>query len=93
MRPTIALLVVSLFFVPLHGCTARPAGSIARQAPPQVQTQLVRQEASASEREAYAEREREAGELAKFKGGSHGIVTLLLVVVLVIVILYLLKVI
>jgi hypothetical protein len=94
MRPTIALMVVSLFFLPLQGCTVRSAPSaVTRQSQPQVQTQAARKQASDSERQAYAEREHQAGKLEKFKGGSHGIVTLILVVVIVIVILYLLKVI
>ena len=93
MRPTIAVMVLSLFLLPARPWAAPPAPTTSRPQQAQAQTEPERREASDAERKEYAEREQQATELEKFKGGSHQLVAVLLVVLLVVVILYLLKVI
>jgi hypothetical protein len=94
MRPIIAVMVVSLLFVPVGCAESRlPRAPVASPSPVPVQTQPAPREASAEERQLYAEREMQSAGLEKFRGGDGGVVTVLVVVLLVVVILVLLKVI
>jgi hypothetical protein len=95
MRPLIAVMVVSLLFVPVGCAESRvPRAPAATPSPIQVQAQPTpRRDATQEERQLYAEREKQAVGLEKFRGGDAGVVTVLVVVLLVVVILMLLKVI
>jgi hypothetical protein len=95
MRPMIAVIVVSLLSVLPVGCLGNrpprePAASHSRA---QLQVQPTPREASDEERQLYAQREKQANELERFKGGDAGVVTLVVVVLLVVLLLIVLKVI
>ncbi len=89
MRATSTLIVIALLFHQTACVDPRPRAPVTSYSRSQAQTQPTR-EATPEEGERYAEREQQARELEKFKGGNASLVTVLVVVLLVVLILYLL---
>jgi hypothetical protein len=88
MRAISTLIIVALLSYQSACVQSRPRPTAAHHSPAPLQTQPAR-EATPQERELYAEREQQAAELEKFRGGNASLVTVLVVVLLVVLILYL----
>jgi hypothetical protein len=87
MRAICTLIIIALFCQ--AGCVPpRSRPTAANHSPSPMQAEPAR-EATPDESERYAEREQQASELEKFRGGNASLVTVLVVVLLVILILYL----
>jgi hypothetical protein len=88
MRAICTLIVVALFCHQAACVPSQPRPTAANHSPVPMQAQPAH-EATPDESERYAEREQQASELEKFRGGNASLVGVLVVVLLVVLILYL----